>query len=112
MASPAGQAAWSLEKFWAWTDCNGHPENVLTRDELLDKCRREEPDDVWMSPPCAPWSTMQAVNAAKHTSKGFIELVCSIEPRPAGKVRLSFIGNLTKFENLAPDRYQDFAPFE
>jgi pimeloyl-ACP methyl ester carboxylesterase len=34
--SPAGQAAWILEKFWAWTDCNGHPENALTRDELLD----------------------------------------------------------------------------
>ena len=34
--SPAGQAAWILEKFWAWTDCNGHPENLFTRDELLD----------------------------------------------------------------------------
>jgi pimeloyl-ACP methyl ester carboxylesterase len=34
--SPAGQAAWILEKFWAWTDSDGHPENVLTRDELLD----------------------------------------------------------------------------
>lgn len=34
--SPAGQAAWILEKFWAWTDCDGHPENVLGRDELLD----------------------------------------------------------------------------
>lgn len=34
--SPAGQAAWILEKFWAWTDCKGHPENVLTRDQLLD----------------------------------------------------------------------------
>jgi pimeloyl-ACP methyl ester carboxylesterase len=34
--SPAGQAAWILEKFWSWTDCDGHPENVLTRDELLD----------------------------------------------------------------------------
>ena len=34
--SPVGQAAWILEKFWAWTDCDGHPENVLTRDELLD----------------------------------------------------------------------------
>jgi epoxide hydrolase len=34
--SPAGQAAWILEKFWAWTDCNGHPENILGRDELLD----------------------------------------------------------------------------
>ncbi len=34
--SPAGQMTWILEKFWSWTDCNGHPENVLTRDELLD----------------------------------------------------------------------------
>jgi pimeloyl-ACP methyl ester carboxylesterase len=34
--SPIGQAAWILEKFWSWTDCGGHPENVLTRDELLD----------------------------------------------------------------------------
>jgi pimeloyl-ACP methyl ester carboxylesterase len=34
--SPAGLAAWILEKFQEWTDCNGHPENVLTRDELLD----------------------------------------------------------------------------
>jgi pimeloyl-ACP methyl ester carboxylesterase len=34
--SPAGQAAWILEKFWAWTDCDGHPENILNRDELLD----------------------------------------------------------------------------
>ena len=34
--SPAAQAAWVLEKFWAWTDCDGHPENVLSRDELLD----------------------------------------------------------------------------
>ena len=34
--SPAAQAAWIVEKFYAWTDCDGHPENVLTRDELLD----------------------------------------------------------------------------
>jgi len=34
--SPAGLCAWIVEKFRAWTDCDGHPENVLTRDELLD----------------------------------------------------------------------------
>ncbi|MCU1345996.1 MAG: putative epoxide hydrolase [Acidimicrobiia bacterium] len=34
--SPVGQAAWILEKFWVWTDCDGNPENALTRDELLD----------------------------------------------------------------------------
>jgi pimeloyl-ACP methyl ester carboxylesterase len=34
--SPAGQCAWIMEKFWAWTDCDGDPANVLTRDEMLD----------------------------------------------------------------------------
>ncbi|MBI2800641.1 MAG: epoxide hydrolase [Gammaproteobacteria bacterium] len=34
--SPIGQAAWILEKFWCWTDCNGHPENAVDRDELID----------------------------------------------------------------------------
>jgi epoxide hydrolase len=34
--SPTGQAAWILEKFWAWTDCDGHPENIFSKDELLD----------------------------------------------------------------------------
>jgi pimeloyl-ACP methyl ester carboxylesterase len=38
--SPVGQMAWVVEKFYMWTDCekNGtrHPENVLSKDELLD----------------------------------------------------------------------------
>ena len=34
--SPVGQCAWIAEKFWAWTDCNGHPENALTKQEMLD----------------------------------------------------------------------------
>ena len=34
--SPTGQAAWIYEKFHAWTDCGGDPENVLSHDELLD----------------------------------------------------------------------------
>ena len=33
--SPAGQAAWIVEKFRAWCDCDGDPESVFTRDELL-----------------------------------------------------------------------------
>jgi pimeloyl-ACP methyl ester carboxylesterase len=34
--SPMGQAAWIIEKFYEWTDCDGHPENVISRDELID----------------------------------------------------------------------------
>jgi epoxide hydrolase len=34
--SPAGLCAWIVEKFWSWTDSDGDPANVLTRDEMLD----------------------------------------------------------------------------
>ena len=34
--SPAALCAWIVEKFWSWTDCDGDPATVLTRDEMLD----------------------------------------------------------------------------
>ncbi len=34
--SPAGLCGWIVEKFWAWSDCDGDPANVFTRDEMLD----------------------------------------------------------------------------
>lgn len=34
--SPTGQMAWIIEKFHQWSDCDGHPENVFSRDHLLD----------------------------------------------------------------------------
>jgi pimeloyl-ACP methyl ester carboxylesterase len=34
--SPAGLLAWIAEKYWAWTDCDGDPENALSKDEMLD----------------------------------------------------------------------------
>ena len=42
--SPSGQAGWIVEKFYAWTDCApaddpegpNHPENAISREELLD----------------------------------------------------------------------------
>lgn len=34
--SPAAQAAWIVEKFWAWVDHDGHPEDAVSRDRLLD----------------------------------------------------------------------------
>ena len=60
--SPSGQAAWILEKFWAWTDCNGHPENVLSRDEMLDNVMI-----YWLTNSAASsariyWESMHAIN--------------------------------------------------
>ncbi|MFO7590537.1 MAG: epoxide hydrolase [Acidimicrobiia bacterium] len=34
--SPAGLAAWILEKFREWSDCDGDPERSFTREALLD----------------------------------------------------------------------------
>ncbi|WP_349294558.1 epoxide hydrolase family protein [Baekduia alba] len=34
--SPAAQCAWIAEKFHAWTDNDGHPEDAVSRDRLLD----------------------------------------------------------------------------
>ena len=33
--SPVGLAAWIVEKYRAWTDCDGDPRNALTVDEML-----------------------------------------------------------------------------
>lgn len=50
--SPLGQLAWIVEKFWAWTDNNGHPEDAISRDEILD--------DVTLY-----WVTASAASAAR-----------------------------------------------
>ena len=33
--SPAGLLSWIVEKFRTWSDCDGQPENVFTRDQLI-----------------------------------------------------------------------------
>jgi pimeloyl-ACP methyl ester carboxylesterase len=33
--SPAGLAAWIIDKYRSWSDCDGDPERCFTRDELL-----------------------------------------------------------------------------
>jgi microsomal epoxide hydrolase len=33
--SPVGLAAWILEKFWRWSDCNGDVETRFSKDDLL-----------------------------------------------------------------------------
>ena len=65
--SPAGQAAWILEKFWAWTDCDGDPLNILTRDELLDNVML-----YWVSGSAASsarlyWESFRAGSRQAHT---------------------------------------------
>jgi pimeloyl-ACP methyl ester carboxylesterase len=56
--SPAGQAAWIAEKFWAWTDNDGHPEDALSRQQILDAI------SVY-------WFTASATSSARLYWEGF-----------------------------------------
>jgi epoxide hydrolase len=69
--SPAGLAAWILEKFRSWSDCNGSPEDAIARDVLLTNLMfywapnsiasatriyfetAVEGDDIWATPAVA-----------------------------------------------------------
>jgi replicative DNA helicase len=49
----------------------------------------------------------------ESAAKGTAEIIISKQRNgPIGVARLAFIGNLTKFENLAPDRYDQLASYE
>jgi pimeloyl-ACP methyl ester carboxylesterase len=60
--SPAALCAWIIEKFQAWTDCDGHPENVLTRDELLDNLMLYWLPRAGASSARLYWQSMRQVN--------------------------------------------------
>ncbi len=57
--SPVGQAAWIYEKFHAWTDNDGNPEDALTRDEMLDIITL-----YWLTETAASSARMYLENAA------------------------------------------------
>ncbi len=56
--SPIGQAAWILEKFYQWMDCDGHPENIVSRDELLDNVMFYWLNDAGASSARIYWESM------------------------------------------------------
>lgn len=69
--SPAGLAAWILEKFWAWTDNDGQPEDALTRDELLDNVM-------------IYWLSASGASSARLYWESFNSFVGATVPVPAG----------------------------
>jgi pimeloyl-ACP methyl ester carboxylesterase len=75
--SPVGQAMWILEKFWAWTDCDGHPEKVLTRDELLDNVMMYWLPDAAASSARLYWESFRSF----PTDKVNVPTGCSIFPK-------------------------------
>ena len=75
--SPAAQLAWIVEKFWSWTDCNGHPENALTRDEMLDNVTL-----YWVTATGASSARLYWESMAAFGSGGRVELPTGVASFP------------------------------
>jgi len=109
--SPVGQAAWIYEKFHAWTDNDGDPEDALTRDEMLDNITL-----YWLTQTAASSARMYLENAAVIGAPPVIEMPvgCSIFPREIVPAPRSWAErvypNLIHWNEL--DRGGHFAAFE
>jgi pimeloyl-ACP methyl ester carboxylesterase len=109
--SPVGQAAWIYEKFHAWTDNDGAPEDALTRDEILDVITL-----YWLTETAASSARMYLENADVTGDPPVIEIGvgCSIFPREIVPAPRSWAErvypNLIHWNEL--DRGGHFAAFE
>ncbi len=82
--SPAALCAWIIEKFWAWTDCDGHPENALSRDELLDNLMLYWLPGTGASSARLYWESIRRVNqwiSGQVTDTVAVPTGCSIFPK-------------------------------
>jgi pimeloyl-ACP methyl ester carboxylesterase len=82
--SPTALCAWILEKFRSWTDCDGHPENVLTRDELLDNVMLYWLPRAGASSARLYWESIRQVNqwiSGPTTDTVAVPTGCSIFPK-------------------------------
>jgi len=115
--SPAGLCGWIVEKFRAWTDCDGHPENVLTREQMLDDVTL-----YWLTGTAASagrlyWESIRRVS--EWFSRGTTDIVtvptgCSIFPaetlRPSRRWAEKRYTDIRQWHEL--DRGGHFAAFE
>lgn len=92
---PVGQMAWIIEKFHGWADCNGHPENVFSRDHLLD--------NVMLY-----WLTNSAASSARlywhsfgNVSQGDIHVPTGASLFPMELMRLSRRWAEGRYKNIA-----------
>jgi pimeloyl-ACP methyl ester carboxylesterase len=108
--SPAGQCAWIAEKFWAWTDCDGHPENALSKDEMLDNI-----SVYWFTATAASsarlyWESFNSSHRAEVALPSGISIYPREIIRPSRRWAEKRFTDLRWYEEL--DRGGHFAAFE
>ena len=112
--SPVGQMAWIIEKFYAWTDCEqdgvSHPENILSRDEMLDNVMMYWLNNCAASSARLYWESYRTPNLDPIT----MPVGCTVFPREI--FRCSRRWALKRFSNLIhwgePERGGHFAALE
>ena len=99
-----------MEKFWSWTDCDGHPENALSRDDLLDNVMLYWLPDNGASSARLYWESFHDQNMEPVT----VPTGCSIFPKEI--VRFSRRWVESRFTDIRwwgePERGGHFAAFE
>src|SRR5258707_1892002 len=79
--SDAGQALWIYEKFQAWTDNHGNPEDELSTDALLDDISLYWFTDTAASSARIYWENTRAGNAGLSGGRSELQLPASAFPR-------------------------------
>jgi pimeloyl-ACP methyl ester carboxylesterase len=93
--SPAGQCAWVVEKFMAWSDCDGHPQNVFTRDDLLDNVMTY-------------WMTNAATSSARLYWESMADVHTVLDPVPVPTGYSVFPKDIYRVsERVARTRFHD-----
>ncbi|RSM49531.1 epoxide hydrolase [Amycolatopsis balhimycina DSM 5908] len=95
--SPAGQAAWIVEKFLAWTDNDGHPEDAVDRQKILDGISA-----YWFTATAASSARMYWENSGGNPST--VDVPAGVSVFPKEIVRPS--------RRQAEQRYTDLRWFE
>jgi len=75
--SPVGQAMWIYEKFIDWTDSNGNPESVISRDAMLDDIML-----YWITGTAASSARLYAENSGDQTSRQVVDIPVGVSIFP------------------------------
>lgn len=110
--SPAGLAAWIVEKLRSWSDCGGDLESVYTKDEILTNVMI-----YWLTGTIGSAMRMYNVNAAisveQHARRVEVPSGFSLFPGDLVRPPRAWIERLTNAVRVTePERGGHFAPFE
>ena len=88
----------NYEKFYEWTDCDGHPENVLSKDELLDNVMFYWLQGNGASSAKLYWESFNQAFGEGQNNTVKLPAGCSIFPREIVVTPRSWAGS--RYENI------------